>query len=196
MGREELNHFITSCQQRNIHFSTIELAGGEPTLWPLFDTALAEIKDSGITDRVTFITNGREATRVAGLANRHGLFYVVSKRQCTEEQKAIHRKIGVGLLWNNGGHVAIPTQPLPRMTPVACSQRQDSHGRVVRQLFYLNGTVWYCCMAYTNSKILGDGAQLSCSFEEDFQTFFSKRIPELLICQICLCNKLVWDRLS
>ena len=195
MSREELNHFVTSCQERNIHFSTIELAGGEPTLWPLFSTALAELKDSGICDRVTFITNGRDAARVAGLANRHGLFYVVSKSQCTEEQEATHKKIGVGLLWNKGKHLVIPTQPLPDSLPSVCSQRQDGHGRVVRQLFYLEGVVWYCCLAYTNSKIIGSDARLSCPFEEDFQSFFSKREPGLPICQICLCNKLVWDQI-
>ena len=196
MSEKELHDFVTSCQRRKIHFSTIELTGGEPTLWPIFDKAIGFLQASGITDAVTFITNGRNPKNTAETANRHGLCYVVSRSQCSENQAAIHKATGVGVVWNNAEHRLPPKAPLGGTLPALCSQRQDMNGRVIRQLFYLRGTVWYCCMAHANSRIMGDNPDYFCPFEDNFDEVFYSRRDDLPICRVCLCNKSVWDRLG
>lgn len=192
MDQKELSYFIQSCRQRRIHFSTLELTGGEPTLWPLFESGIAQLQEAKIADRVTFITNGRDAKNVAEVANRYGLYYTVSLFQCTEELKKQHEQYGVGVIWNTAGHRQVPIRPIANSLPADCSQRQDSHGRVVRQLYYLRGVVWYCCMAYAASKIVENHPRYHCPFDEDFDSFFRQRSGEWPICSVCLCNNKVW----
>jgi len=197
MGRDELEQFIESCRSRGIHFATIELSGGEPTLWPLFAESIGLLQESGITDAVTFVTNGRDAANVAETANRYGLRYVVSANQCTAEDADTHRRLGVAVTWNELPHRVPPTEVQVGCLPADCSQRRDSSGRVVRQLMYLYGNVWYCCMAFANHRHIGaDAGSLHCGFDEDFNARFHKRADDLPICGACLCNNNVWRQLE
>ena len=196
MDQEELSHLISSCKAREIHFSTVELSGGEPTLWPLFDTAIDQLQKSGITDAVTFITNGQDAKHVAEIANKYGLYYVVSQNHCSEENYKIHKQLGVGLVLNTGKHLPLPKAPVKGSIPGTCTQQQDMHGRVICQLMYINGNVWYCCSACANVNKVRNKHTLSQPFESDFPAFFSIRKFTMNICSVCLCNKIIWDRLS
>lgn len=196
MSQEELDYLISSCLQRGIHFDTIELSGGEPTIWPLFESGLRKLSEAGIADNLTFITNGRDPEVVAGIANSLGLRYIVSATQCTPSQYNAHERLGVGVWWNKSNHKPIPTSAIPNSLPVVCTQRQNGSGRVIRQLSYIAGEIWYCCMAKANSYIVGGNASLHCSFDDDFLSYFSRRATDLPICSVCLCNKLVWDSIS
>ena len=192
MPEEELERIITSSKERGLHFSTIELTGGEPSLWPLFERGIEKLKAAEIADHITFITNGNDAARVARIANQHGLRYTVSLTQATEEQSAVHRAQGVGVMWNDVSHRLLPVQPVPDSLPAECSQVHDGNGRVVRQLEYIQGKVYYCCMAYANSAIVGDDSRTQCSFEENFCAAFAGRKFDLPICTVCLANAKVW----
>jgi glycosyltransferase involved in cell wall biosynthesis len=197
MGSEELDYFIRSCQQRGIHFAFVELTGGEPTTWPLFESAVDRLVDSRIADQVTLITNGSHPELSIKVANRHSLRYVVSRNQATSQQISRHKKHGVGVSWNTAPHVDCPTSVYPSFLPAQCSQRQARDGRVVRELCYVQGRVWYCCTAEANAIRLGiDDATLSCGFDEDFNSFFKHRGFDKSICGACLCNGKIWEQLN
>jgi organic radical activating enzyme len=194
MSANELNHFIESCQKRNIRFTSVELTGGEPTLWPLFSMALERLVAAKITEQVTFITNGNDPSVTARLANRFTLRYMVSATQATAEQQDMHAKIGVGVQWNNETHKCCPSKLIPDTLPAQCSQRQLRDGQVSRELLYLAGQVWYCCTAAANAiRLRQEEPSLSCSFEEDFNSYFADKQFDKRICSICLSNKKVWD---
>jgi hypothetical protein len=189
MSLEELDHFILSCKTRNIRFDFIELTGGEPTLWPLFEEGVKKLVESEITERVTFITNGSSPELAVRVANQHNLRYVVSKTQATPAQIEYHKNYGVGVSWNTEPHIECPTSLHLENVPASCSQKQSREGFVVRELCYDQGKVWYCCTAEANMRRLGvDDPTLCCNFDDDYDTFFKDRKFDRTICGSCLCN--------
>jgi GT2 family glycosyltransferase/organic radical activating enzyme len=197
MDLEELEHFIRSCQQRNLRFTFVELTGGEPTGWPLFELAVKRLVNSRITERVTFITNGSNPELAVKVANHHNLHYVVSKTQATPRQITYHEKHGVGVLWNTEPHKSCPSTVQQENLPANCSQRQARDGQVVRELAYIQGKVWYCCTAKANMFRVGtEDSTLFCDFNEDFDSFFKHRNFDKPVCGVCLCNAKVWERLD
>jgi glycosyltransferase involved in cell wall biosynthesis len=191
MSQQELTAFIESCKRRKIQFTTVELTGGEPTRWSLFESGLKQLTDSGIAEDVTFITNGREAKKVARIARKCGIRYTVSAQQAAEEQQELHRRYGVGVMWIDNPHRPVPASPVRNSLPASCSQTHDRAGRSVTQLLYYRGHVLYCCMALANSQIL-QKAPPSCEFEADFIRYFEARQFDQPICSVCLCNSKVW----
>jgi hypothetical protein len=122
------------------------------------------------------------------------LRYVISATQATAEQQAVHAKEGVGIQWNSEPHRHCPSKMIPDTLPAQCSQRQLRDGQVSRELLYLAGRVWYCCTAAANAmRLRQEEPSLSCSFEEDFDSYFSDRRFDRRICSVCLSNKKVWD---
>lgn len=195
MEKNEFKCFIYYCQKRDIHFSTIELTGGEPTLWPLFEWALERLRLSGITDDITFITNGNDAARTAKIANRLGIKYTVSVKQAGAKSVDIHVRQGVGAMWIDNEHKPLPTKSVPNSLPASCSQIHDRSGRAVCQLCYIKGNVYYCCLAHANSIRVGTDPRYVCSFEDDFITYFANRQFNVPICSVCICNEKVWRTL-
>jgi glycosyltransferase involved in cell wall biosynthesis len=193
MSTDELLGIIASCKQRGLHFSTIEITGGEPSMWSIFESGIKLLSRSGIADKITFITNGNDAERVALTANKYGIRYTVSANQATRAQIATHKRLGVGVQFNTSGHLPVPESPIPDSLPARCSQSHDRDGRVVKQLEYIKGRVYYCCMALANSSIVGMAPELSCDFEEDFVSYFSNRNFDVPVCSVCLCNEKVWN---
>lgn len=193
MSKGELKEFLYSCRRRGITFSGVEIAGGEPSAWPLLGWGLRELRRTSISPFITFITNGNDAEHVASVAAKHEVTYSVSTTQTTPEQVAIHRAKGVGVTWNDHAHRPVPQSPVPDSLPAECSQRRDRTGRIVRHLLYFNGYVYYCCMALANSLIVGDDPRYRCRYDEDFVEFFSDRKFDVPICSVCLCNEKVWN---
>lgn len=191
MDLAELTCILDSCVCRGIHFSTIELTGGEPTLWPIFNEAIDLIKKSGICDLVTFITNGRDPQATVETAKRHGVRYTVSTFQADSTDVEYHRKHGVAVMWNEHAHSVVPDEPLPDTIPAICSQTHDRQGQSVQQLLYYQGDVYYCCNAITNAAIVEGDSGLKCSFDDDFAAFFRGRDFTKSICSVCLCNRKV-----
>ena len=81
MPKEEFLDFVLSSRSRKIHYDTIELTGGEPTLWPHFKSALQLLQSTSIADWNTFVTNGRDAVHVASIAKTFAPVYGVSESE-------------------------------------------------------------------------------------------------------------------
>jgi hypothetical protein len=191
MSRYELTNFIASCKERGIHFLEIELTGGEPSLWSLLEESIPLLKE--IANEVSLITNGNNAEEIVELLNKHSVKYAVSVPQATPEQIAIHSSRGIGVTWNNHIHKPLPICPVENSLPPICSGKVDREGRLVKQLFYLNGKVYYCCTAKAGMNILGYDECYVCNFESNFIEKFSTRKDDLPICTVCLCNAKVWE---
>jgi organic radical activating enzyme len=190
---DELHHFLTSCKDRGIRFSTLELTGGEPSLWSNFYTGLEAIHDAGIADKVTFITNGNDAERVALAATFYHMRYTVSYNQATPKQREIHTDLGVGVQWNKTKHVdPLTFKASSQSLPTDCNQRTDMDGQVVRQLVYYKGGIYYCCMSLSLKHRTLSNVQ-PYAFDLDFDKRYKERRPSLSMCQICMCNRKAWE---
>ena len=189
---EELDHIIASCQERNIHFHTIEFTGGEPSKWSHLEEGLKRLKDSGIADHLTLITNGNDAQRISSLATEYCDWYFVSVPQATPRQIAIHRMRGLMPCWNPEVHHPVPTSPHKDCVPAECVMQHTRQGVAVCHLMYIRGTVYYCCMASALEHLVEDPPQ-SYDFDDDFITPLSNRKFDQSICAFCLCNPKVWS---
>lgn len=188
MPLEELKAFIASSQQRGIHYAAVELTGGEPTLWPHFAEGLRLLRDSGITDWPTFVTNGRDAEYVALLSQRLGISYGLSATQATKEQVTTHLTINPNTFVNREPHRQTPAQPIPNSLPAVCVVEVNRQGRKVLPLAYYKGRIYHCCTARSLR-----GHVKSVSFQEDFLAFFTKEPRNQIMCSQCLCNSKVWS---
>lgn len=197
MQKSELEHIVSSCKRRNIHFRTIEITGGEPSLWPILEWGLKFLNESGIADYVTFVTNGNNAREVARLARRQSICYTVSSSQATKLQIEEHKRHGPdNVSWNEHQHRSLPKAVVQDSLPAICSQQTDRLGQAMSQLSYIQGNIYYCCLAYANSAIVGSDPRYVCSFDDDFVSHFAKRKFDVPICSVCVCNEKVWNTIK
>lgn len=195
MTMQELTKMVHSSLDRGIHYKTIELTGGEPTLWKHFQEGTSVLLQSRVTDEVIFITNGRDASNVSNAAKNLGMGYVVSQSQATPEELNIHVNSGNKVLINPLKHKIVPRIPILDSTPAMCSMQKNPWGESVNYLGYAAEMVYYCGCACSNMQVLGFDSSVCCPFECDFITKFSDKKFDKDICSICLCNNLVWSNL-
>ncbi len=187
MPWSEFEYLVRQSLDRGIHYATVELTGGEPTLWLHFAEALELLRDSGVTDWATFWTNGRDAKTVAEIARRYAPVYGVSATQATPKQLETHRSINPNILVNSAPHKTTPQYSLPDTHPAVCVVSGNRLGVAVLQLGYFDRRVYHCCTA----RSLG-GSAYSVPFDEDFVAHYRQQPRDQEICGRCLCNDRVW----
>ena len=190
MSVEEILYIVNSCRERGIHFGAIELTGGEASLWEHLEIGVQQF--SKICDRVTLATNGNNPERVIAL----GLdTWIVSESQATKEQMAKYDKIRHKLTVNSHKHKKMPDHPVPDSLPSLCCTRQSPQLESQIALEYIRGKVWYCPDAFAHTEHTGVYDEIVCDFEDDFLTKFKDKKYDQKICQYCLGNQKIWDKL-
>jgi hypothetical protein len=189
MGMDELKNIISSCKRRGIHFSIIELIGGEPTLWVNLQEGVEALKE--ITDDLFFVTNGNNPELVMSLGLKH---WIVSTSQASPEQVKKYECCSSQFLRNDHHHKKVPTVPVPNSLPADCVVDRDPFNPVQLEngMAYLKGNVYYCNLGFALSDRVPLTSDMICNFEDDFVTKFSNKKFDKKICQYCLCNGNVW----
>jgi hypothetical protein len=191
MSIREIAAIVQSCIVRDLHFDTIELTGGEPSLWKNLEVGVRLFER--ICDEVTLVTNGNDPDRIIGLNLKR---WIVSSSQATREQCKKYIPVRTKVWFNNHEHKPMPQVPFPDSLPASCCVYHDPFtGEPQINLLYLNGKVWFCCNAFALTEKAGVTDDLWCDFEEDFIGKLSARDYNKKICAYCLCNGKIWERL-
>jgi hypothetical protein len=190
MSMEEVIGIVKSCQDRGIHFDTIELTGGEASMWENLEFG---VKVFGkICNTITLATNGNNAEKVIALGLKT---WIVSESQATPSQMLKYKGIR-GLTINKHSHKKMPTTPMPSSLPAICCTRQSPQLESQVALEYVKGRIWHCPDACSHVNRLGlNEEEYSCRFEDDFMAHFSNKTYDKEICQYCLGNQKVWNQL-
>lgn len=192
MSMKELRHIIDSCKSRGIHFSVIELIGGEPTLWKHLKEGVKALKE--ITDDVFFVTNGNNPELVTSLGLKH---WIVSTSQCTQAQLERFAGYHDKIKYNAHAHRKVPDIPFPNVLPAYCVVDRSPFDPNIKEngIGYLFGKVYYCNCGYALSDKTPITDDVVCDFEDDFVTKFAEKKWDKPMCQRCLCNDYVWRQL-
>ena len=189
MSRKEIKNIVDSCIIRRIRFKTIELTGGEVTMWENLEYGVHMFER--IADEVTFVTNGNHPERVIALNLPK---WIVSASQASKSQLEKYEPYKDRITFNSHKHKKLPTEPVLDSLPALCCLRTDPYGVPQEVFWYALGEVWYCCDAFAHSEYCTD-KDIVCKFEEDFISKFSNKTYDKCICQYCLCNRKVWDKI-
>jgi len=199
MGLDELQMFIKSSQDRNLHYSSISITGGEVTLWKYLEEGVKMLFDSKITNKITLSTNGNNPERVIDISNMLD-HWVVSKTQATADQIAKYDNFKSKIVFNTTKHRKFPIKPIVNKLPANCCCKQDLIppipllGDEYNGVLYLRGKVYYCILAFTLSQYVNlEKIGAVCNFEDDFISFFKDKKYDKEICSYCLCNRRIWD---
>lgn len=194
MSIEEVQFFISSSLERNIHYDTIEFAGGEPTIWSNLKQATRLIYDSRIADRITLISNGTNPEKIFEISNLLS-YYAISVTQVPKDKLKKYLQSGNRIFFNNSKHIPIPTKFIEGTLPAVCCNEKSLLGKENNQLHYINGMVYYCCTAHYIGEHIKKTDYTCCSFTDDFVSHFADKKYDKRICGYCICNKKVWDKL-
>ena len=195
MDMDELRAFIKSCQDRNIHFSWIELTGGEITWWTNLEEGIKLLYDSKICDKITLATNGNNPEKIFNISSMLD-YWVVSKTQATKEQVAQYQPYNHKINYNSAAHKPAPDKPLDNIIPATCCCSIDKYGAPYTAFLYIKNKVYYCHFTVALSQyvdIVKD--DVVCDFTDDFVAKFSNKTYDKEICTYCLCNKKIWDKI-
>jgi len=192
MSMEEVRNLIRVSKQYGITYKCIELTGGEPSIWPHFRQALKELKDSGIAEELSFITNGSFPNRVVEIANELCPCYRVSKTQATPEQIEVHKRLGVHPVFVGHHHVPSPISPIESSIPCDCHVHSDQWGYLVNQLLMCNNRIYRCCPANQHYSIFSDPDRWSVPLDSDWIEWARSKEVSCEICSVCLCNNHVF----
>lgn len=193
MSMDELRFFIASSIDRGIHYFTIELMGGEPTMWPNLEEAVNLIYDSKVCDHITLATNGNTPEKILKLESL--LYYwVVSRTQATPEQVARYMPFSYKITFNKEPHRAEPNRSIPDTLPAVCCVTQDKWRTPYESVLYLKGKVYYCHFAPALERWTPRD-DLSCDFKDDFVKKFLGKKYDKKICTYCTGNNKVWEQL-
>lgn len=195
LSLEELNRVIAVCRKDGLHFRYIEVTGGEPTMWPHFYEGVRRLKESGIADDITFITNGNNAPLAVGVSKLYAPWYFVSLQQATPEQVAYHRANGVRVFWNTEVHRPQPRVPFAGVLPCQCGATTSRWGERCVSIAYFQGRAYYCCMAPALQAVTGHDAAISTPWESGFMAHFADKQFDRPICAVCMNNNRIWNRL-
>lgn len=190
MPIEEVRFIVDSCKSRGIHFEVIELTGGEASLWSCIREGIELLQ--GICDEITLVTNGNNPDLILSLPLP---YFIVSASQANKAQMMRYSQSDKRILYNTHKHRKLPEFPLQNVLPAQCCTTKDSFGCSQVTMEYIRGKVYYCCDAFAHTEYTGEYEEIVCDFEEDFISKFSNKSYNLDICQYCLCNQKVWNRL-
>jgi hypothetical protein len=200
LGLDELNEFIKSSKDRNLHYFNICLTGGEVSLWKHLEEGVQLLRESGICDQLMLITNGNNPERIINISQMLD-YWIVSSNLATDEQVRKYLPFSAQIQWNNTKHQKFPEKPLPWLLPAVCCCTQDLLpsgflGLEYNGLLYFNKNVYYCDLAYALKKYAGsEYDDLVCSFADDFISKFKDKQYDKAICSYCLCNRKIWNEL-
>lgn len=195
MTLDELRWIVADSVNRGLHYEMIEFTGGEASMWPHLEDAVDIVKASGICDEIFLVTNGNNPDRIVSLSHKLS-FYVLSTSQATKFQEAVHKYAKCPVLTNSHKHKPVPHKPIAGTLPATCCVANNPHGKPSDQYLYLDGRIYYCCNAFANATILGCmDESLSCSFSDDFVTYFANKDYKHPICSVCVCNANVWGKI-
>lgn len=185
MSKKEVTYICSECTRRGIKFDTIEITGGEPSLW---DNIVFGVKSfKSICNNVTLATNGNNPELIKSLGLKT---WIVSESQATPEQMSHYRGI-TGLTINSHKHKKIPLVPITES--VQCVLKNSPQGKSQNALMYLMGEIYYCCNAFALSNRVAITEETVCNFEDDFISKFSDKKYDQEMCYYCLCNSNVWN---
>lgn len=187
MSQQEITDIVNECIRCGIIFDTIEITGGEPTLWDNIEFGVNWFKT--ICGTLTLATNGNNPELVKSLGLKT---WIVSESQATLDQMSHYRNIS-GLTINSHSHKKIPAEPIPNSLPAECVLRNSPQGIPQNALMYLRGKIYYCCNAFALSDRAEITNEIFCNFEDDYITKFSGKKFDKEICSYCLCNSKVWN---
>jgi organic radical activating enzyme len=186
MSMNEVNYIVDSCKKRDIHFGVIELGGGEPTLWVNLKEGIEKFRS--ICDEVYLTTNGNNPELVISLGLKA---WTVSVSQATKKQLAKYEPYKDRIIFNNHSHHSLPEEPIG--LPGICCVKAFRDGTPENCLSYICGKVYYCCLAFANTRKAVMSDNIICDFEDDFLTKFSDKTFEEDICNYCVCNAKIFD---
>ena len=192
MSMEEVITIVRSLKKRKIHINTIELTGGEPSLWENIEEGVKAFKT--VCDTVTLVTNGNAPEKILNLNLKH---WIVSASQATKiqmEYYSKHNKMGV-IVYNRHLHKQLPTEVIKDSLPANCCVSQDCFNVPQESFLYISGKVYYCCNAFAISKEVGLNENIECDFEDDFVKKFSNKTFMESVCSYCICNRKVWSKI-
>lgn len=187
MTLEEVEFIVNSCKTRGIHFDTIEITGGEASLWLNLEYGVR--KFSEICDTVTLVTNGNNPERIKALGLKT---WIVSASQATSVQLKAYE--GTPALYNTHSHKKLPEVPFENVLPADCCVSVSPVGKPQNAIEYIKGKVYYCCDAFAHSEYTGTEG-IVCSFNDDFISYFRDKRFDKEICRYCLCNHKIWNRI-
>lgn len=187
MSLDEVKYIVKSCGERGLHFDTIEITGGEASLWPNLVEGVELFKT--ICDEVTLATNGNNPELIKSLGLKT---WIVSESQATPEQMEHYKDIRHRLTINSHAHRKNPVVPVKDSLPAACGTVVSPQGEPQVTFEYLKGKVYYCCDCFAHSEHVNLTDDLVCSFENDFISKFSNKTYDKEICSYCLANAKIW----
>lgn len=192
MPFSEFQEILESSKRRGIRYATIEITGGEPTMWPWFREGMRLLHSIDVADWNTFVTNGNNAEEVSQIANLYSPVYGVSKSSnATSDQVFIHKNRNPGIFFVDHKHKPCPVSFFPNAHPSQCCLDVDRNGRRVTQLAYYKGNIYHC-----HNAVHLVGEQGAVPFESDFIDHFRKEPRDQEMCGKCLCNSHVWNQVS
>ena len=191
MTMYEVIYIVQSCLHRGIYFETIELTGGEPSLWEHLEEGTRYFEK--ICNEVTLVTNGNNPERIIALDLKR---WIVSSSQATRQQVEKYTPVRTRVWFNNHNHKPMPDEPIADSLPASCCVSRDPFTEEPQiNMLYLQGKVWFCCNAYALSEKAGVTEDLWCHFENDFMGKFTEREFDKAICSYCLCNGKIWEKI-
>jgi hypothetical protein len=189
MSKSEIDNVVNSCLRRGFHFRTIELTGGECTLWKHLEYGYSRFCE--IADIVMVGTNGNNPQRIIDLGMKT---WMVSSSQATPEQLAQYEPHKDKITFNGHSHKQIPVNPIGTI-PAKCTIRNAPNGEPQNSILYLAGNVYYCCNVPALEHKTPITADAVCKFEDDFIGKFIDKKYDMPQCAYCLCNSTVWEKI-
>lgn len=190
MQPDEVDYIVNSCKERNIRFDTIEVTGGESSLWDHLEYGVKRFSE--ICDMVTLATNGNNPERIKALRLKT---WIVSESQATKEQMQHYEKQRSFLTINAHKHKRMPDKPLDNVLPAICCTSVSPQGEPQWTCEYIQGKVYNCPDAYPHTAKVGILPELVCDFTDDFISKFKDKNYMQEICRYCLGNQKVWNKL-
>jgi hypothetical protein len=190
MSIGEVFDIVTSIKKRGIKIDTIELTGGEPSLWVNLEKGVKLFKT--VCKNITVTTNGNDLPRIIAI---DWDYIVVSASQATEKQLSVLSDYKGKVVYNKHSHKKVPEIALENVLPAECGVASDPFKNPQTMLAYVRGKIYYCCNTVSLLDRVPLTKDLVCDFKADFVKYFRNRKFDKEICRYCLANAKVWCKI-